>query len=137
MKALYPVLRSLCIFAASLCLLFACSNGQEENPEKLLAGETSKTWVTDQKHTASGNERSLTQAEGDQKIEFNNEGSFRITDGSESQEGTWTYRPTERMLELSFDDQPGIVESFYVTRLTENNLDVRAPDGATMQFTTE
>lgn len=137
MKILDPVLRRLYIFAAALCLLFACSNGQEENPEKLLAGETSKTWITDQKHIASGNEQSLTQARGDQKIEFNNDGSFRITDGSDSQSGNWSYRPTERMLELSFDNQPNIVESFYVTRLTENSLDVRAPDGATMQFTTE
>lgn len=137
MKRLQPVFKRTYILVTAFCLLLACTNGQEEDPEKLLAGENSKTWKTDQKHTASGNERSLTQADGDQQIQFNADGTFQISDGSETQRGSWTYRPTERMLELSFENQPGIIESFYVTRLEENSLDVRDPDGATMQFTAE
>lgn len=137
MKRLHPIFRRTYILLTALCLLLACTNGQKENPERLLAGENSKTWSTDQKHTASGDERSLTQADGDQQIQFNRDGTFQISDGRETQRGSWTYRPTERMLELSFDEQPGIIESYYVTRLEENSLDVRAPDGATMQFTAE
>lgn len=126
------------ILLTAFCLLAACADGrEEEEPEQLLAGENSKTWRTDQKHTASGNERSLTQADGNQQIQFNADGTFQIRDGSETQSGTWNYRPTERMLELDFEEQPGITESYYVTRLNENSLDVRDPDGATMQFTAE
>lgn len=137
MKRQHPVFKRLYMFFIAACLLLACSNEKEEEPEKLLAGENSKIWTTDQQHTASDNDRSLTQANVDQQIQFNTDGSFQIREGSQTQEGTWTYRPTERMLELVFDDQPGISESFYVTRLEKNTLDVRAPDGATMQFTAE
>lgn len=137
MKPQRPVFKRLYLFFMAACLLFACSSDKEEEPEKLLAGENSKTWTTDQEHTASNNDRSLTQANGDQQIQFSTDGSFQIREGNQTQRGTWTYSPTERMLELVFDDQPGITESFYVTRLEENALDVRAPDGATMQFTAE
>jgi outer membrane biogenesis lipoprotein LolB len=130
-------LRSIFLFLTAFLLLSACGDSEHQDAEQILAGEESKTWRIDQETTATGDQRALTQSEDTQRVTFSADGTFQVRDATEVRTGTWTYRPTERMLELEFDDQPGIAETYYVSRLEEDALDVRAPDGATMQYTAE
>lgn len=128
-------MRGIFFFLTVLFLLAACNQEQEKDAERLLTGDDSKTWKTDQKNIASGEDRALTQPEGEQQISFNEDGTFELRNQSGTRTGTWTYSPSERTLELVFDDRPAITESYYVNRLEEDTLNIRDPDGATMQYT--
>lgn len=117
-----------------LLLFFAgCEGEKKDNPQEIIAGEDSKTWISS-KEVNPGEEEKIKRTEEPQEFRFSADGTFQLRSGEVVHTGTWTYERGNRELQLIFDRKPGLIEIFYVTRLEEDQLDLRAPDGGTMQL---
>lgn len=120
-------------FLMFLLFFTACEGEKKRSPLEIIAGEDSKTWIGSKKINP-GEAEKIKRAEEPQEFRFSADGTFQLKSGEGLQTGTWTYERGARELQLIFDSKPGLIEVLYVTRLEEDQLDLRAPDGGTLQL---
>lgn len=120
-------------FLIFLFFLAACEGEKKDNPQEIIAGENSKSWISS-KEINPGEEEKISRTAEAQEFRFSADGTFQMKSDQEFYTGTWTYERGNRELQLIFDSEPGLIEVFYVTRLAEDQLDLRAPDAGTLQL---
>ena len=121
------------LFLLFLFFFAACEAEKKDDPVEIIAGEESKVWISS-KEINPGEAEKISPAEEAQEFRFSAGGTFQIKSGEGLHTGTWTYERGNRELQLIFDSNPGLMEVFYVTRLEEDQIDLRAPDAGTMQL---
>ncbi|MCJ8166952.1 hypothetical protein MKJ04_19075 [Pontibacter sp. E15-1] len=126
---------------AVLVLLFvvtlaSCGGEDKVGTENMISGPTSKTWVADKELNAAGDKEKLSSAEKDQTMQFYADGRFAMGGGGSLQTGTWTFDQAAKRISLQMEGSD-MTESFEVTKLTEDKIHLKAPDGSVMQLETK
>lgn len=112
-------------------VLFSCDKKNDEDARKSFYGEGSKTWHATRETNAAGKKDKLTDAEKQDVMRFNSDGSFSMNTAEGNGEGTWTYDPSAKALSLQFA-AANVTETFQVSDLSDDKIKLKAPDGSTL-----
>ncbi|SDM05667.1 hypothetical protein SAMN05421823_11030 [Catalinimonas alkaloidigena] len=109
----------------------------EAGDQNLISGSTSKTWHADKHTNAEGDNEKLSRTErkNDQMI-FNADGTFSMNTRQEAAGGNWMYDRTSQTLSLQFSGE-NHTESFKVLSLEEDQMELEAADGSTLELEAE
>lgn len=123
------------MFAFFMMLVMASCGGGEDKvgSESMISGASSKTWTADKELTSTGEKDQLTQEEQDETMQFYSDGRFALGGGGTLQTGTWSFDQAAKRLTLNFENQE-MAENFEVTKLTDDEMNLRTPDGAEMRM---
>ncbi|TPE44908.1 hypothetical protein [Pontibacter mangrovi] len=112
----------------------SCGGNKEEvGSESMISGTSSKTWVADKEKNATGDKEKMTDAEEAQTMQFYADGRFALSSGGSLQTGTWSFDQTAKRLTLQFEGAD-MTENFDVMKLDDDELDLKASDGSTMEM---
>jgi len=114
-------------------VLAGCGGGNEVGAENMISGTNSKTWKAEKELSASGEKQEMTDAEEEETMQFYADGRFAMGGGGTLQTGTWAFDKAAQRLTLQFEDAE-MTENFEVTRLTEDEMRLKTPDGAEMRL---
>ncbi|WP_239020908.1 lipocalin family protein [Pontibacter arcticus] len=117
--------------ALVMVVLVSCSGKEEVGSTSLITGASSKTWKTDKSIDATGDKEKLTDQEENEALQFFADGRFSTSGGAALQTGTWTFDQAAKTLSLQFEGA-ATQEVFNVTKLTEDEMRLKAPDGSEM-----
>lgn len=121
------------LLALLLAVVLASCGGEDKvGAENMISGPSSKTWVADEQLDAAGEE--VEQAEAaNGSMQFYADGRFALGEGGQLRTGTWSFDQSARRLTLQFEND-NVSENFEVTKLTEDEMNLKAPDGAEMKL---
>jgi hypothetical protein len=120
-----------------MLIMVSCGNSKEEvGSESMISGATNKTWKADKELDASGEKDKLTREENDQAMQFYSDGRFALGGGGTLQTGTWSFDKSANRLTLNFENQE-MAENFEVTKLTDDEMNLKAADGSEMRLKAE
>ena len=119
-------------------LLFAvgCGNKNEAGGTANLYGSDSKRWTTNKERDASGDKVTQTEEDKNTVLQFFSNGNFSMNSNLQTMSGTYRYDQAGRTLMLTPNGSQTSM-SFEVTKLDDNELDLKAPDGSTMELEAE
>ncbi|RIJ36678.1 hypothetical protein [Pontibacter oryzae] len=122
------------LFAVLLTIFFTSCGGEEEvGSENMISGADNKTWVVDEEKDASGQEQDLTDTEEAQNMQFYADGRFAMGGNGMLQTGTWSFDQTAKRITLQFEDED-VTQTFEVLKLDDDEMDLKAPDGTTLEL---
>lgn len=126
------------IFALFIMLVMVSCGGSGEKvgSESMISGASNKTWKANKEFDASGEKDKLTREEESETIQFYADGRFALGGGEALQTGTWSFDKSANRLSLNFENQE-IAENFEVTKLTEDEMNLKAADGSEMRLKAE
>ena len=114
----------------SFLLVFGCTK-KEEDPNKLISGETSKIWRADRQTNAEGDKEKLTKEEKSEILQFYSNGTFSVNGTTATTQGKWVYDHGAKNLSLQFSGD-NVSENFLVETLEDDKIKLKAPDGSIM-----
>jgi hypothetical protein len=117
----------------ALMFVFGCSKKKEAGGASLLYGENSKRWHADKEKDATGDKVKQTDEDESAVMQFFANGNYSMTSNTQNSAGTYTYDQAGRSIILTPSGSPTSM-SFEVTKLDENELDLKAPDGSIMEL---
>lgn len=121
------------IAVLALVFVFACNKKPEAGSTSMLYGENSKRWHTDKERDASGDKVKQSKEDESTVLQFFANGNFSMNSNTQTMSGTYTYDQATRNITLTPANNPNSF-TFEVTKLDENELDLKAPDGSTMEL---
>lgn len=134
------ILKQINIINQAVLVLFimlitvSCGGSEEKvGSESLISGATNKTWKANKEFDASGEKNKLTQEEESEAIQFYSDGRFALGGGGTLQTGTWSFDQSANRLTLNFENQD-MSENFEVTKLTDDEMNLKAADGSEMRL---
>lgn len=117
-------------------VMASCGSEDKVGSESMISGADSKTWKADQELDASGKKEKLTREEVDETMQFYADGRFALGGGGTLQTGTWSFDQSAKRLSLNFENQE-TAETFDVTKLTDDEMNLKASDGSEMRLKAE
>ena len=114
-------------------VLMSCGGDDEIGSENMISGVNSKTWVADEEMDSAGEQ--VEQVDTDQQggMQFYADGRFALGESGMLRTGTWSFDQSANRLTLQFEDQEE-TQNFIVTKLTEDEMDLKVPDGSEMKL---
>jgi hypothetical protein len=97
--------------------------------EKLIAGDSEKTWKAKRETNTEGDKDKLTKAEKEQRITFWRNGNVKMGDETQTMEGKWSYSGSTLTLQFTGEN---VTENFTVIELEDDEMKLRAADGSEM-----
>ena len=116
-------------------LVFACGT-KEEDPTKMIAGGSFKTWKAVKETNSEGDKEKLSEQEKNDMMVFNADGSFSMHTAAGKEDGSWNYDASSKNLSLQFRDQ-NVTENFQVLDLKEDKIKLKAGDGSELTLENE
>ncbi|KAA9346057.1 hypothetical protein [Adhaeribacter soli] len=98
-----------------------------------LYGTGSRKWVTHKEKNASGGKVSQTEEDKSTVLQFFSNGNFSMNSNLQTMSGTYRYDQNAKSLMLTPNGSTTSM-SFEVTKLDDDELDLKAPDGSTMEL---
>jgi hypothetical protein len=108
--------------------VFSCQKG--DNKEAFY-GKGSKTWRVAKETNASGKKEKLSDAEKQDMLRFNSDGSFSANTSQGNAEGNWNYDAAAKQLTLQFAGA-SVTETHSVVNLSDDKIRLKAGDGSEM-----
>jgi hypothetical protein len=102
--------------------------------EKLIAGDSEKTWKAKRETNSEGDKDKLTKGEKEQRITFWRNGNVKMGDESQTMDGKWSYSGSTLTLQFAGEN---VTENFTVLELDDDEMKLRAADGSEMQMKPE
>lgn len=135
--------RKILLAAFLAATLMACdkkndtSSNETENTEtagaasneKLIAGDSEKTWKAKRETNSEGDKDKLTKAEKEQRITFWRNGNVKMGDDTQTMDGKWSYSGSTLTLQFTGEN---VTENFTVIELEDDEMKLRASDGSEM-----
>ena len=114
-------------------VLASCGGEEKVGSENMISGPNNKTWVADEEMNSSG--QKVKQVDKDQRggMQFYSDGRFALGESGTLRTGTWAYDQAAKRLTLEFGEQNETL-SYEVTKLTENEMNLKVPDGSEMKL---
>lgn len=115
-----------------LCLsvmVFGCQNKADD--KEAFYGKGSKTWRLTKETNSEGKKEKLSDAEKQDVLRFNSDGSFSANTAEGNAEGSWQYDPSAKLLTLQFAGA-SVTESHSVVNLSDDQIKLKAGDGSEM-----
>lgn len=97
--------------------------------EKLIAGDSEKTWKAKRETNSEGDKDKLTKGEKEQRITFWRNGNVKMGDEAQTMDGKWSYSGSTLTLQFTGEN---VTENFTVLELDDDELKLRAADGSEM-----
>ena len=113
-----------------------CDKKQNDNPQALLAGTTSKVWHATKETNSEGDRDKLTSEEKKEIMQFYANGNFSINSSAQSGNGTWTSDVAAKTLTLQYAGA-NVSETFQIVEIDEDDLKLKAADGAELTLKTD
>jgi hypothetical protein len=123
----------LAFYMFALVFALSCGNKNEAGSTSNLYGTGSRKWVTDKEKNASGGKVSQTEEDKSTVLQFFSNGNFSMNSNLQTMSGTYRYDQNAKSLMLTPNGSTTSM-SFEVTKLDEDELDLKAPDGSTMEL---
>jgi hypothetical protein len=102
--------------------------------EKLIAGDSEKTWKAKRERNSEGDKDKLTKAEKEQRITFWRNGNVKMGDETQTMDGKWSYSGSTLTLQFTGEN---VTENFTVVELDDDEIKLRAADGSEMTMKPE
>lgn len=102
--------------------------------EKLIAGDSEKTWKAKRETNSEGDKDKLTKAEKEQRITFWRNGNVKMGDDTQTMDGKWSYSGSTLTLQFTGEN---VTENFTVVELEDDEIKLRAADGSEMTMKPE
>ncbi|GAA4433977.1 hypothetical protein GCM10023188_24370 [Pontibacter saemangeumensis] len=114
-------------------VLVSCGGEDKVGTENMISGPSSKTWVADEEMNAAGDE--VEQVDKDQQggMQFYSDGRFALGESGQLRTGTWSFDQAAKRLTLQFENE-NTTENFEVTKLTDDEMNLKVPDGSEMKL---
>jgi hypothetical protein len=97
--------------------------------DKLIAGDSEKTWKAKRETNSEGDKDKLTKAEKEQRITFWRNGNVKMGDETQTMDGKWSYSGSTLTLQFTGEN---VTENFTVIELEDDEMKLRAADGSEM-----
>ena len=127
-------------FLFALCMVLVmtgCGGGEDKvGADSMISGPDSKTWKAEKELNAAGDKDKLTDEEESETMQFYADGRFALGGGGTLQTGTWSFDQAAKRLTLNFENQQA-AENFDVTKLTDDEMTLKAADGSEMRMKAE
>lgn len=114
-------------------VLVSCGGGDEVGSENMISGTNSKTWVADEEMNSAGQEVEQVDTDEQGGMQFYADGRFALGESGMLRTGTWSFDQAAKRLTLQFEEQNETV-NYEVTKLTEDEMNLRVPDGSEMKL---
>jgi hypothetical protein len=122
--------RILIPFVFILVSFMGCKDKSDSmSNEEKIAGKDQKTWSATRETNAEGDKDKLTRAEKKEKITFWRNGNVKMSNGSETMSGQWSYSANTLSVQFTGSDSS---ENFKVLELEDDKIKLQAGDGSTM-----
>lgn len=102
--------------------------------DKLIAGDSEKTWKAKRETNSEGDKDKLTKAEKEQRITFWRNGNVKMGDEAQTMDGKWSYSGSTLTLQFTGEN---VTENFTVIELDDDEMKLRAADGSEMTMKPE
>ena len=114
-------------------VLVSCGGEEKVGTESMISGPSSKTWVADEEVNAAGDE--VDQVDEDQQggMQFYADGRFAMGESGTLQTGTWSFNQQSKLLTVQFENE-NVTRNFQVTKLTEDEMNLKVEDGSEMKL---
>ncbi len=131
-------LKNLFLAFSLLALIFTlgCNKKNEAGSTSNLYGSDSKRWTTDKERNAGGDKVTQTAEDKNTVLQFFSNGNFSMNSNLQTMSGTYRYDQSGKSLMLTPNGSQTSM-SFEVTKLDDDELDLKAPDGSTMELEAE
>ena len=126
----------LAFYLFALIFAVGCNKKNEAGGTANLYGSDSKRWTTDKERGASGDKVKQTEEDKNTVLQFFSNGNFSMNSNLQTMSGTYRYDQAGKSLMLTPNGSQTSM-SFEVTKLDENDLHLKAPDGSTMELEAE
>lgn len=126
----------LAFYLFALVFTVGCNKKGETGGTANLYGADSKRWTTDKERGASGDKVTQTAEDKNTVLQFFSNGNFSMNSNLQTMSGTYRYDQAGRSLMLTPNGSTTSM-SFEVTKLDDDELDLKAPDGSTMELEAE
>ncbi|RDV15616.1 hypothetical protein DXT99_09030 [Pontibacter diazotrophicus] len=114
-------------------VLVSCGGSDEVGSENMISGTNSKTWVADEEMNSAGQEVDQVDSDEQGGMQFYADGRFAMGESGMLRTGTWSFDQAANRLTLQFEDED-VSQNFEVTKLTEDEMNLRVPDGSEMKL---
>jgi hypothetical protein len=123
------VRKLIVLWMLSLSIFFAgCQKG---NNKEAFYGKGSKTWHVAKETNASGKKEKLSDAEKQDILRFNSDGTFSANTSQGNAQGNWEYNESAKQLSLQFAGA-SVTETHTVENLSSDKIKLKAGDGSEM-----
>ena len=112
---------------------FGCGNKNKAGATANLYGADSKSWTTDKERDAGGDKVNQTTEDEKTLLTFYANGNFTMNSNLQTMSGTYRYDQAGKNLMLT-PNGSNTSMSFEVTKLDDDELDLKAPDGSKMEL---
>jgi len=114
-------------------VLVSCGGEDTVGTENMISGPSSKTWVADEEMNSAGKE--VEQVDKDQQggMQFYADGRFALGESGQLRTGTWSFDQAAKRLTLQFAEE-NQTQNFEVTKLTDDEMNLKVPDGSEMKL---
>lgn len=120
----------------ALIFVYSCNKKNEAGGASMLYGENSKRWKTDKEKDAANDKVKQSKVDESTVLQFYANGNFSMNSSTQTMSGTYVYDQASRSITLTPSNSPTAF-SFEVTKLDDDELDLKAPDGSVMQLESE
>lgn len=132
-KSNYKITLNTLLAMLFAVVLVSCGGDDEVGSENMISGTNNKTWVADEEMDASGQEVEPVDTDEQGGMQFYADGRFALGERGVLRTGTWSFDPSANRLTLQFEDQD-VTQTFIVTKLTEDEMNLKVPDGSEMKL---
>ena len=126
----------LAFYLFALIFAVGCNKKNEAGGTANLYGSDSKRWTTDKERDATGDKVKQTEEDKNTVLQFFSNGNFSMNSNLQTMSGTYRYDQAGKSLMLTPNGSQTSM-SFEVTKLDDNELNLKAPDGSTMELEAE
>lgn len=114
-----------------LCLSMFMLSCKKDSSREAFFGKGSKTWRVAKETNASGKKEKLSEAEKQDVLRFNQDGTFSANTAQGNAEGSWNYDASAKQLTLQFAGA-SVTETHTVENLSDDRIKLKAGDGSEM-----
>jgi len=126
----------LAFYLFALIFAVGCNKKNEAGVTDNLYVKDSKRWTTEKEKNAGGDKVKQTEEDKNTVLQFFSNGNFSMNSNLQTMSGTYRYDQAARSLMLTPNGSQTSM-SFEVTKLDENDLNLKAPDGSIMELEAE
>ncbi|MFC5270308.1 hypothetical protein [Adhaeribacter terreus] len=126
----------LALYLFALIFAYGCGNKNKAGATANLYGADSKSWTTDKERDATGDKVKQTAEDEKTVLTFFANGNFSMNSNLQTMNGTYRYDQSGKTLMLT-PNGSNTSMSFEVTKLDDDELDLKAPDGSKMELDAE
>jgi hypothetical protein len=126
----------LAFYLFALTFAVGCNKKNEAGGTANLYGSDSKRWTTHKERNAGGDKVKQTAEDENTVLQFFANGNFSMNSNLQTMSGTYRYDQAGKSLMLTPNGSTTSM-SFEVTKLDDDELDLKAPDGSTMELEAE